>query len=702
MQQGAIELPALRQELRLLPGPAGRGEPGRLIYDPIRHRYFQISVSVFELLKCWKAGPAGALIDRAEASLQRPVTEGEVMEIAKFLIVNQLTEEPPKGDAVSLAKQEQRLRRSLLSRIVHGYLFFRIPLVRPARFFKATLPLVDPLFSKATLVVVLVLTAAGLYFASRQWDAFVGDFLDLLSIEGALYYGSALVLVKACHELAHGYTATRLGVRVNTMGIAFMVMMPLLYTDVTDAWRLRSRREKLAIDAAGIIVELAIAGIATLLWVFLPEGPMRTAVFVLATTSWIMSLAVNLNPLMRFDGYFLLADAWQIPNLWPRSNAMAQWWLRETLFSLGEAAPEAMPPRRRRLMIGFAISVWVYRFFLFLGIALLVYAMFFKLLGIVLFVIEITWFILLPVGREFQQWWRMRKRIIGSRRSLVTAGVLVAVATMLIIPWSGTISLQAVAFSSQEAVIYGPRPAEVVAVGMIDGAEVDEGDMLVTLRAPDLAHEMAQTRKQIDLVRLRLDRIAGDVADRSNRIVLEGELSRHRTHLTGLETEASKLIVRSPQSGVARDVDWNLQPGQWIDQATPIGRVIGSGAVEIQGYLGEDEFWRISEGADATFVPEDPALSMVSGQVFEVVQTGARSITLAYLSSVYGGAIASDRDADNEIRPRSGRHLVRVRSDGELPARAVRGTLRLSGQPESFAAAIWRRVLQVLVRESGA
>lgn len=695
-------LPELRQELRLFRGPQSGTEQAWLLYDPVRHRYYQISRRAFELLERWRPEPADALAKRSGSELERPVSADEVNELAHFIVANNLALAPPNDDPLALAGQEAGSRHAWAWRIVHSYLFFKVPLVRPARFLAATMPLVAPLFSRTAAIALAIISCIGLYFASRQWDLFVATFLDFLTLEGFLVYGASLIVIKALHELGHAYAATRVGVRVNTMGIAFMVLTPILYTDVTDAWRLRNRRDKLAIDAAGIVVELGLAGIALFLWAFLPEGPMRSAAFVTATTSLAMGLAVNLNPLMRFDGYYLLADAWQVPNLQSRSNALAVWWLRERLFALGHQPPESVPARRRRLLVAYAIAMWIYRLFLFVGIALVVYHMFFKALGIILFAVEIIWFILLPIGREISKWWSMRPEIVATRRSILTAAIATLLVAALVVPWSGTVKIQAVAYADHETRLYAPRPARIVAVNMKDEGQINADEALVILEAPDLDHELAQTRRQIELVRHRLDRIAGDAADRSNRIVLEGELVRHQTNLAGLEAERQRLTVRAPYPGTARDVDRDLKPGEWIDDATPLGRVIGFSATETSGYVGEDDLWRLSIGADVTFIPEAPQMAKRHGKVIDVVATGTKAIDLAYLASVYGGAVPSDRGPDNEIRPRSGRHLVRVKLDGPPMSRVVRGTLHISGKRESIAAAMWRRILQVLVRETSA
>ena len=695
-------LPELRQDLRLYEGPSGGAGQSWLIYDPVRHRYFQIAGTAFELIERWRPEASENFARRCEIELGRPIATAEVNELAKFVIANNLVLQPPRGDAIALAKQEASSRHSWPWLVVHHYLFFKVPLVRPERFLTATMPFVAPLYSRTAAILLIVVSMIGLYFASRQWDLFVATFLDFLSVEGALIYGVTLILVKALHELGHAYTAIRSGVRVNTMGIAFMVMTPILYTDVTDAWRLRHRFEKIAIDGAGIVVELALAGISIFLWAFLPDGPLRSAAFVTATTSLIMGLMINLNPLLRFDGYYLLSDAWRIPNLQSRSNALAVWWMRERLFSLRREPPEAFSLNWKAILIFYAICLWVYRFFLFLGIALIVYHVFFKILGIVLFAIEIIWFILLPILREIREWWRMREAIMKARRTLVTASVGAAAGILLLVPWSGTVMIQGVALSDLETRIYAPRPGRIKTVALADGSAVAAGQQLVVLQAPDLDHEVLQTKKQIELARLRLDRIAGDEADRSNRIVLEGELVRHQTNLEGLKAEQSRLIVVSPHYGIARDVDRDLQAGEWIDEATPVARIVSSAASQIQGYVSEDSVWRITSGAGATFIPEDPMMARQHGIVTEVVPTGARSLELPYLASVYGGAIAADRNGDGEIKSRTGRHLVRVQMEGPAVRRAIRGTLHITGKRESIAVGMWRRALQVLVRESSA
>lgn len=450
-------LPPLREDLRISrSAPLISGAPSWVIYDPMRHRYFQVGRRVVDILSGWGAGTANAL--RARLATDRGLTldPAELKNLIGFLFTNELTSLPPSGRSADLATRADKAKRAGLLALAKAYLFFRIPLVRPDRFLDATLPFARLFFSKGFVALTLLMGALGLMMALRQLDVFLSYASRFFSIEGAVAYALAIVIVKIFHELGHAYQAKMRGVTVPTMGIAFMVMFPLLYTDVSDAWRTQNRRDKLMIDAGGVLVELCLAAIATLLWVFLPDGPLRMVAFSVATTSWALSLFVNLNPFMRFDGYYFLSDATGLQNLQPRAFALMRWWIREFLFGLGHAPPEKVGRGTARFMVIYATMTAIYRLFLFIGIALIVYHMFFKALGVLLFVIEIVFFILLPIVKEMFVWIKMRAEIVRSARAWLTGAVLAAVLAFVFWPMPVTVHVPAVLQYEDEIAIFPP------------------------------------------------------------------------------------------------------------------------------------------------------------------------------------------------------------------------------------------------------
>ncbi|HMB48633.1 MAG TPA: hypothetical protein VKN63_10190, partial [Afifellaceae bacterium] len=213
-------LPPLREELRLVPSaPAIDGSPRWVIFDPVRHRYFQLGLEAFELLSRWPAGSMAALAARAKADLGRIVEPAAIEALTTFLAANGLIQEPLQGGWRALMEQAASARRSAASWLVHNYLFIRIPLVRPQRFLDATSWIVAPFYSRTLLAALALVALVALYLVSRQWDIFVTTLVSFLTLDGLVLYGALMVCVKALHELGHAYTAHRYGCRVPTMGV---------------------------------------------------------------------------------------------------------------------------------------------------------------------------------------------------------------------------------------------------------------------------------------------------------------------------------------------------------------------------------------------------------------------------------------------------------------------------------------------------
>jgi putative peptide zinc metalloprotease protein len=700
----APPLPSLRADLALLQGaPSRQGEPRWLIHDALQQRFIQLEDTAYRLLTFWPlCRTAGELASTMERHFKVEVDPREIEAFVSFLKINHLTAD---SDWQRLHASSQQ-QRSLVWRALHGYLFVRIPLLRPNAFLKSSFPAVAFLFTRTAFLMLMLIGLCGLYLVSRQWVAFVTTFSYLFSIEGMIAFAATLVLVKIAHELGHAYMAVRFGCAVPTMGIAFVVLTPMPYTDVTDAWRLRDRRQRLLIDSAGMLTELGIAAVATLLWSFLPDGPLRSMAFMLATVGWLMSLAVNLNPFMRFDGYYIASEIAGIENLQPRAFALGRWRLRELLFGLGAPCPERLPPRTITLLVIYAWLTWIYRLVLFLGIALFVYHYFFKALGIALFLVEIIYFIAFPIGSELAAWYRLRRPILTSRRSWLTGALLALGFCALLVPWSRTIQVPALLEAAETAQLHASRPALITGVLAMQGQEVSAGQELITLHSPALEQAMAETRIRLELNGMRLSRRAGDEIDLQETTVLENERRALRGRLEGLAREAAQLTITAPMTGRVLEIGTGLHGGRWVNPREQLVLIGKPERLSARGYVAEKDLWRVQPRANATFIPEMPTRHAVALRLEDVSLAGVAALDLAELASPYGGRIAAAEDQQRRLVPKSGEFLAVFKAapdeTGLAPERAVRGLIHLRGEAESIAAAAWRQMLKVLVRESGA
>lgn len=686
-------LPSLRQELRIEPGaPLVTGAPSWTLFDPVRHAFFQLGRIEFAVLSRWASGNLAGVADALKShGLDGDEADTAFNEVVEFATSNALTVAPLGQDAVSAySSQRQTSKKAAWKWLLDNYLFIRLPLVKPGRFLERTIDRVRPLWSMYSFVFFATLALTSLFLVSRQWDAFVASFLYFFSWQGLLAYGIGLIFVKILHELGHAYAATRYGCRVPTMGVSFLVMMPVLYTDTTSAWRLKSRKQRLAIDVAGIATELMIASIATMLWVILPDGLLRSVAFILATTSWIMSLAVNLNPFMRFDGYYVLADLLNVPNLQPRAFALARWKLREVLFSLGDPPPESVPRRLHVGMILYAYATWVYRLFLFTGIAILVYNVFFQPLGLILAVVEMAVFVFRPIYSELKVWHEMRGRVFGTRRGKawlwIGGGLLLAA----ILPLDRHVSGHAVLAPVGASPLVAGEAARVERVLVHDGQRVAKGAPLVELTVPELAAEAASTKVRIAQLELQFGRAVADNRDLTNRAVIERELARERRKLEGLERRTDKLTLRAPIAGTVSDLGSAVHAGRWLDGAEVIAYVLGPEDYDLQAFIREDEIWRLEQGAFGTFVASNGTGAARSVKLIEMSTSAIERLDQPILASANGGPIAVDEDG-NELKPREALYRIRLVAergalgDESYQIQPIPGTVQIKTEGRSFA-----------------
>ena len=384
-------LPALRPDLQLAESAAGiNGAPQWVLADPLTGRYFTLTPTAIRLLRHWSLRLPQQVLAAANQEPGLPLEVKELEQLLHFLRQHDLV---TSGDA----EQRQRyllkaraMRTSLWKKVLHQYLFFRIPLWRPDPLLNRCWPWLKRYGTPLLMGGFPLFLVLGLYLVSRDWVRYTHAFHHLFSLQGMAVFGVSLVIAKFIHELGHAFMAKRAGCRVQSMGVAFIVLFPLFYTDVSDAWKLKNRRARLLIGAGGILAEVLLAVFALLAWTLLPDGPLRTAAFMLSSATWITTLVVNLNPLMRFDGYFLLSDFWRVENLQERAYALCRWRLREALFGYGHPAPHTWSPSMQRKLLIWGYASWIWRFFLFFGIALMVYHFFIKVVGIVLMSVEIS------------------------------------------------------------------------------------------------------------------------------------------------------------------------------------------------------------------------------------------------------------------------------------------------------------------------
>lgn len=579
----------VRPDLMLKKGAPGMGDKETwILEDPVRGTHYELGESEARFFLCLAAETdLRAAVSRLMATTALRPTVADVLSFVQMLQREKLAVLPPEM-AEAMADRREAMKPPLWKKIVFGYLFFKIPLFRPQRFLDAVYPWVSPLWSRPFLFLYGVMGLAGLVFAAQQAELYWNQASRLFTPKGALLFMVCLSVVKTFHEMGHAFAARHHGQFVRRIGIAFMVFMPLFYTDVTDVWKLPSRRGRVFIGAAGILTELAVAAVSLFFWAVLADGPLRSLMFYFSGASIVSTVLVNLNPLMRFDGYYILMDFLRVSNLRTRSNLMFAWFRRKLFVGWRGSKPETHPWEVGMAWFGF--FTMIYRIFIFFSITFSIYQFVFKALGAVLVMMQILLMVVLPLTRE-TLFLLKNRRLWGSPARAAASGLGLAVlVTAFVFPFPGIEKLPGLVVHPGVARLEAPGPGRIEGDLPKIGDPVQEGDLLIRIRDLFLEQERAQVRFDLAQVAAQLETIGAAGAQGGYRRYLQAEAERLRASLAKTEKSLALLEVRAPVSGRVLDVNETLEPGAFVHYEAFLVTVGDDRRAEIHAYADEPAY----------------------------------------------------------------------------------------------------------------
>lgn len=529
---------------------------------------------------------------------------------------------PP--DIAELAERQQSQRRTALLQSIRSPFAVRVPLVDPDRFLAATLPLVRPLFTAAGFVVWLAIVGAAVVMAGMHWQDLTKDITDrVLSVDNLVLLLVIFPVVKALHELGHGYAIKVWGGEVHEMGIMFLIFMPIPYVDASAASAFREKWRRVVVGAGGMIVELFVAALAMAVWVSVEPGIVRSIAYNTMLIAGVSTVLFNGNPLLRFDGYYIFSDLIEIPNLGARSISYLGYLVQRYLFRVADLTSPADVPGERGWFGFYAVASFGYRMFVMTVIVLFVATKFF-VIGVVLAIWAAILMFVWPLTKSILFLFTS-PRLRGHRGGAlaVSASVTAVVAGSLLfvpVPY-GTVA---------EGVVWVPERAKVYAAtdGFIIGV-VAEPDRLVADAQPLIVMEdpihMARVRVlEAQLKELEVIYAAKKVEDRVQAAIVEEQMNHAKERLRLARERAEDLVVRSPAAGVFLLPIIEDLPGRYIAKGELIGYVVDFAPPTVRVVVRQSDIDlvrqrtervevrladRVAEVLPATLVREIPAAS---------------------------------------------------------------------------------------------
>ena len=694
--------PALRQDLKLFPGTTMEdGSPSWLLYDQLRNKYFTLGISAFRMIKNWIAGIDSKEFLKKIHEKGLDIQENQLNDFINFLQTNSLIIHSKAEDVKVLLKHHKSQQKHWLLSLVHNYLFFKIPLIKPDPFLDKTLSLAKSLSGPFIRYLIYILGFLGIYFVIQNWSVFLTTFLYFFNWDGAFLYALTLVGVKAIHELGHAYSAKNYGCNVNSMGIAFLVFFPFLYTDNTNAWRLRSHKKRLKINFAGISTELHLALLATFFWGILEPGVLKSLAFFVATTSWISSLLINISPFMRFDGYYVFADYLKMDNLQPRAFALAKWKLRNFLFGYNLKAPELMESSKQSLIIGYAWFTWIYRFFLFIGIAFLIYHFAFKLLGIFLFVVEIFWFIALPILKEMNMWWKFRSELKFSYQILRTIIVLILFSFIFFYPWKDFQKIPAIYQSEKFITLFPPINSQISDVYVEEKQFVNKNQNLIMLKSPQINSEIIQSYEELKLINIKIENALEGVLTRADLLPLKSERDKLKIKINNLEKIEASLLLKAPFEGEIVSLT-DLGENQWVNDKTAVLSIVNKKQNHLIAFISEKDILNIDINKSSFFIPSLIDQAKTEASIISISESSMDNFDLyPMVTSLFGGPIAVRKTQSGKIRSEIAYYkvILSIKEQANLSNQKTMGVVDIGTKSESFFQKFIKFISATLVRE---
>jgi len=702
----AITTAPLREDIDLYPGTRGsEGLPTYVLHDRWRNRFVNIGWLEFELLKRWHLQDPALIADAVNEQTTLYAEPEDVAALTDFLKNQELTID--SSDSAEIMKRGANLieqkKKSRIKWNPMAYLMFRIPLIRPDKFLQSTMWMVRPFMSKTAFYVNLFLLTLGLILVQQQWHTFLGYVNRALSLDGAIYLFFALAVSKSFHEFGHAYTTKRFGLKVSSMGLMWMMIFPFFYTDTTESWKLESRKKRIAIGAAGVIAELQLAVIATLLWAVLPDSALRYACFYLATAAWIATLIINLSPFLRWDGYWVLSDLVGIQNMRERANNVTKWWFGRMIMGFDEPNPVVLPEKKVNFCIVFSILAWFYRVGIFLAIAAIIFTRLPKILGIYAMISMVVAMVVKPIVMTFWEFFKRRNEMHWNRYSISSFAIMGFFLLLMFIPWQSNIEIPGVVAPRQHNEVYPGVDGRVVDIPEV-GSQLRKGDLLFKMENPDLRHEQLVQQYDVDYYSTALARTG------SQALLEFRALDRERLNIANSEyvkasRNVSRLQARAPYDGVVTWVDKLAAQGGYISHEQPILTFVDPESNQIYGYIGEYDLQRLDIEGPIRFYPEHPYFPTITGTIVELDTANASVLDYEILSSQSGGPITTEVDqTTGKLSPRDPIYLVKMQIDeGQQKHFSIilRGRVVLEGERKSFASRFFDSLVGTIIRESG-
>ncbi len=583
-------------KIRLLPTVAVhrqlfRGESWYVLRDPFNNQYFRIRPQAYNFVV--RLRPGRTVEEVWQECLERhpddaPGQEDVIQLLTQLYFANLLHFEMPADSAKIFERYRKRRQREIQSKLL-SIMFIRIPLLDPDAFLRRIVPIFRHIISPAGALVWLAVVAAAIKMVLDRFDQVTDQAQGVLAPDNLVLMYAGLVVIKTLHEFGHAIICRRFGGEVHTMGVMLLIFTPLPYMDATSSWSFRSRWQRALVGAAGMITEIFVAALATFVWAKTGPGALHSLAYNMMFIASVSTVLFNGNPLLRFDGYYILSDLMDIPNLHSRAQKHLRHIVERYAFGYKDSFSPAETTKEAFWLSVFGVLAAIYRVVVFTGIILFV-ADKFLLAGLIMAVICVISWGIVPLYR-LVVYLASSPRLARTRTRAVAVCVGFFFTTALLLgamPFPNRFRAPGIIEAVSYVRVVNDAPGYVTRIRVPSGQRVAAGTPLLTLSDRELELEIKATVAQREET-LALQLRALRTAESADLEPVKKRLAAIDAKLATLTAQQAALEVRARQAGIWVAPGLNDLVGAWIHRGAVIGQIVDPGAFRFSAVVSQEE-----------------------------------------------------------------------------------------------------------------
>lgn len=584
-------------------------------------------------------------------------TQGEAIQLLGQLYQSNLLDADLPADASGMFERFRKRKRKEIGGYFMNLLFSRIPLIDPDHFLDSWTKVFGWCFGPVGLVLWFALLASSLWSVAGRVDELWDQKSGILDAANLPWLYVCMILIKAIHEFGHGFACKHFGRQshsggeVHTMGIMFIVFMPLPYVDATSAWSLRNKWHRAFIGAAGMYVEIAIGAAAAIIWANAAPGTLTHALsYNMIFIAGVTTILFNINPLIKFDGYYILSDLLETPNLAQRGKDYLYYLVKKYAYGVRRPRDPSHSAGERFWLVFYAITAAIYRVFISVSIILFVVDAL-KYMGILLALSGVIGWVIVPVFKWAHYLLTNQElhRVRGRAQLVTVLFFAVLIGTLGFIP--------APNHGRGEGVV---EPGRIEMIFAETDGFIDQVLPSASRVQPDDGELMTATNHALQIERRRLLADLGLYGayyrqarsdEPAQAQIVQVQIDAMNEQLDRVNQRLAALRVKPEVDGVWFSEDAHRLAGSYIQQGQPIGVLADTQRLLIRvstdQYVGPQVMSDSGEGSMVEMRVRGRPEVLVRGRVVKVLKAARRELPSAALGYVGGGSIAVDTE-DNQ------------------------------------------------------